>query len=100
MIEEKKVTSEETVLIGVVTQHQDEEEFNEYLDELDFLTLRAGGVAVKRFTQKLEKPNPKTFIGAGKLEEVRAYMEANKIETAIYVRLCPLSVLMLQRSNT
>lgn len=84
MIEEKKVTSEETVLIGVVTQHQDEEESNEYLDELEFLTLTAGGVAVKRFTQKLEKPNPKTFIGAGKLEEVRAYMEAHKIETAIF----------------
>ncbi len=84
MIEEKKVTSEETVLIGVVTQHQDEEESNEYLDELEFLTLTAGGIAVKRFTQKLEKPNPKTFIGAGKLEEVRAYMEAHKIETAIF----------------
>jgi GTP-binding protein HflX len=84
MIEEKKVSSEETVLIGVVTQHQDEEESNEYLDELEFLTLTAGGVAVKRFTQKLEKPNPKTFIGAGKLEEVRAYMDAHKIETAIF----------------
>jgi len=84
MIEEKKVSSEETVLIGVVTQHQDEEESNEYLDELEFLTLTAGGVAVKRFTQKLEKPNPKTFIGAGKLEEVRAYMDTHKIETAIF----------------
>ena len=84
MIEEKKVSSEETVLIGVVTQHQDEEESNEYLDELEFLTLTAGGVAVKRFTQKLEKPNPKTFIGAGKLEEVKAYMDTHKIETAIF----------------
>ncbi|NLP57311.1 GTPase HflX [Lutibacter sp. B1] len=84
MIEEKKVTSEEAVLIGIITQHQDEEQANEYLDELDFLTLTAGGVAVKRFVQKLESPNPKTFIGAGKLEEVKAYMEANTVETAIF----------------
>jgi GTP-binding protein HflX len=84
MIEEKKVTSEEAVLIGVVTQHQNEEQSNEYLDELEFLTLTAGGIAVKRFTQKLDTPNPKTFIGAGKLEEVKAYMESNHIETAIF----------------
>ncbi|AMC11162.1 GTPase HflX [Lutibacter profundi] len=84
MIEEKKVTSEKIVLIGVVTQHQDEEQSNEYLNELEFLTLTAGGVAVKRFTQKLEIPNPKTFIGTGKLDEVKQYMEANNIETAIF----------------
>ena len=84
MIEEKKVTSEKAVLIGVVTQNQDEEESNEYLDELEFLTLTAGGKAVKRFTQRLEKPNPKTFIGAGKLEDVKDYMEAHHIETAIF----------------
>jgi GTP-binding protein HflX len=84
MIEEKKVTSEEAVLIGVVTQHQDEEQANEYLDELEFLTLTAGGIAVKRFTQKLEMPHPKTFIGTGKLEEVRRYMETHHIETAIF----------------
>jgi GTP-binding protein HflX len=84
MIEEKKVTSEEAVLIGVVTQHQNEEQSNEYLDELEFLTLTAGGKAVKRFTQKLENPHPKTYIGTGKLEDVKAYMSANNIETAIF----------------
>jgi GTP-binding protein HflX len=84
MIEEKKVTSEEAVLIGVITQHQDEEQSKEYLDELEFLTLTAGGKAIKRFSQKLEIPNPKTFIGAGKLESVRQYMETNSIETAIF----------------
>ncbi len=84
MVEEKKVTSEEAVLIGVVTQHQDEEQAHEYLDELEFLTLTAGGIAVKRFTQKLEMPHPKTFIGTGKLEEVRDYMQAHHIETAIF----------------
>lgn len=84
MIEEKKVTSEETILIGVVTQHQDEQQSNEYLDELEFLTLTAGGKAVKRFTQKLETPNPKTYIGTGKLDEVKNYMKAHHIETAIF----------------
>jgi GTP-binding protein HflX len=84
MIEEKKVTSEKAVLIGVVTQNQDEEQSNEYLDELEFLTLTAGGKAVKRFTQRLEMPNPKTFIGAGKLQSVKDYMEAHHIETAIF----------------
>ncbi|WP_111707325.1 GTPase HflX [Lutibacter citreus] len=84
MIDKKKVTSEKAVLIGVVTQHQDESMSNEYLDELEFLTTTAGGKAVKRFTQKLDMPNPKTFIGAGKLEDVREYMEAHHIETAIF----------------
>ena len=84
MIEERKVTSERAVLIGVITQHQNEEQSKEYLDELEFLTLTAGGKAVKRFSQKLETPNPKTFIGAGKLESVRQYMEINNIETAIF----------------
>jgi GTP-binding protein HflX len=84
MIEEKKVTSEKTVLIAVVSQYQNEEKTNEYLDELEFLTLTAGGVSVKRFTQKLEKPNPKTFIGAGKLDDIRIYVEQHNIGTAIF----------------
>jgi GTP-binding protein HflX len=84
MIEEKKATSEKAVLIAVVSQYQDEEKTTEYLDELEFLTLTAGGVAVKRFTQKLEKPNPKTFIGAGKLEDIAAYVDQNNIGTAIF----------------
>jgi len=84
MIEKKKVTSEEAVLIGIITQNQNEDQANEYLDELEFLTLTAGGVAVKRFTQKMDTPNPKTFIGTGKLSEVHEYMLKNKIETAIF----------------
>jgi GTP-binding protein HflX len=84
MIDEREVTSEKAVLIGVITQFQDETQSEEYLDELAFLTLTAGGVAVKRFTQKLEKPHPKTFIGAGKLEEVAAYIESHNIGTAIF----------------
>ena len=84
MIDQIKVSSEEAVLIGIITQSQDETKSNEYLDELEFLTLTAGGIAVKRFVQRLEKPNPKTFLGEGKLDEVRAYMKTNNIETAIF----------------
>ena len=76
--------TEKVVLIGLITQYQNEEKCNEYLDELEFLTLTAGGIAVKRFVQKLETPNPKTFIGTGKLEDVRQYIEANNVGTVIF----------------
>lgn len=84
MIDAREVVSEKAVLIGVITQLQDEIQSEEYLDELEFLTETAGGVAVKRFTQKLEKAHPKTFIGAGKLEDVAAYIVSNNIGTAIF----------------
>ena len=84
MIDQKEAISEKAVLIGVITQQQDETKSTEYLDELEFLTSTAGGVTVKRFVQKMEKPNPKTFLGAGKLEEVRDYIVGNKIGTAIF----------------
>jgi GTP-binding protein HflX len=84
MIDPKEAISEKAVLIGVITQQQDENQSDEYLDELEFLTSTAGGVAVKRFVQKMEKPNPKTFLGVGKLDEVRAYIESNGIGTAIF----------------
>tara|TARA_R110002126_G_scaffold291790_1_gene458452 strand:+ start:33750 stop:34958 length:1209 start_codon:yes stop_codon:yes gene_type:complete len=84
MIDQKEAISEKAVLIGVITQLQDETKSVEYLDELEFLTATAGGVAVKRFVQKMEKPNPKTFLGIGKLEEVKAFIESNDIGTAIF----------------
>ena len=84
MIETREAISEKAVLIGVITQLQDEEKSEEYLDELEFLTMTAGGVPVKRFTQKVEKPNPKTFLGTGKLEEVKAYIDAHGVGTAIF----------------
>ena len=84
MIDAKEAISEKAVLIGVITQNQDETQSEEYLDELEFLTETAGGVTVKRFTQKLEKPHPKTFLGTGKLEEVKQYIEAKNIGTAIF----------------
>lgn len=84
MIDQKEAISEKAVLIGIITQHQDEAQSEEYLDELEFLTLTAGGVAVKRFVQKLDRPHPKTFLGTGKLEDVRAYIDAHNIGTAIF----------------
>ncbi len=84
MIDQREAISEKTVLIGVITQLQDETQSKEYLDELEFLTQTAGAVVVKRFVQKLEKPHPKTFLGTGKLEEVRDYIDSNGIGTAIF----------------
>ena len=84
MIDQREAISEKVVLIGVITQLQDQSPSKEYLAELEFLTNTAGGVAVKRFVQKLEKPHPKTFLGAGKLEEVRSYINSNSVGTAIF----------------
>lgn len=84
MIDQREAISEKAVLIGVITQLQNETQSKEYLDELEFLTNTAGGIAVKRFVQKLEKPHPKTFLGTGKLEEVRAYIDSHGVGTAIF----------------
>jgi GTP-binding protein HflX len=84
MIEKKDIALEKAVLIGVITKEQNEEKSKEYLDELEFLTYTAGGEVVKRFTQKMETPNPKTFIGTGKIQEVQKFIEENDIGTAIF----------------
>jgi GTP-binding protein HflX len=84
MIEKKDIQLEKAVLIGVVTKEQNEERSKEYLDELEFLTYTAGGEVLKRFTQKMEMPNPKTFIGTGKMEEVENYIKDNNVGTAIF----------------
>ena len=84
MIEEKSLELEKAVLVGIINQDQDAEKSEEYLDELEFLTYTAGGEAVKRFTQKVDTPNPKTFIGSGKMEEVKDYVVANDIGSVIF----------------
>jgi GTP-binding protein HflX len=84
MIDQIEAISEKVVLIGVITQFQDETKSKEYLDELEFLTLTAGGIAIKRFVQRVDKPNPKTFLGIGKLEEVKQFIDANEVGTAIF----------------
>ncbi|SFW28351.1 GTP-binding protein HflX [Sinomicrobium oceani] len=84
MLEKKTLDYEKVVLIGVINREQDEEKSNEYLDELEFLTYTAGGEVVKRFTQKVDIPNPKTFIGTGKMEEVSAFVDEYEIGTVIF----------------
>ena len=75
---------ENTILIGVITQDQDKDKSVEYLDELEFLTTTAGGTVVKRFTQNLDTPNPKTFLGSGKIKEVLDFIESVKVKTVIF----------------
>ena len=84
MIENKKIEYENTVIIGVINKNQSESIVKEYLDELTFLSETAGGVVKKRFVQKLESPNPKTFIGSGKIIEVQAYNKKNDISSVIF----------------
>jgi len=84
MIEKEEIEYEKSVLIGIINKFQDEEKSEEYLDELEFLAYTAGGEVLKRFTQKLDVPNPKTFIGTGKMEEVREFIEQNDVGTAIF----------------
>lgn len=84
MLEKNKITYEKTVLVGIVTQGQDQENLNEYLDELEFLAYTAGGEVSRRFTQRMERPNPKTFIGTGKMEQLEEYVKENEISTVIF----------------
>ncbi|OED38363.1 GTPase HflX [Flavobacteriaceae bacterium (ex Bugula neritina AB1)] len=84
MLEKEETVYEKTILIGIVTKTQGEEKLNEFLDELEFLTYTAGGEVVKRFTQKMDVPNSKTFIGTGKMEEVLAYVEQHDIGTVVF----------------
>ncbi|HLT65200.1 MAG TPA: GTPase HflX [Flavobacterium sp.] len=84
MLEKEEINYEKAVLVGIVTQTQSEDKLNEYLDELEFLTQTAGGEVVKRFTQKMDKPNPKTFVGTGKLEEIEIYIKEHTVDTVIF----------------
>ena len=75
---------EKTILVGVITNDQGVEKSMDYLDELAFLTKTAGGSVYKVFTQKLNNPNPKTFIGEGKINEIRDYIKDNEVKTVIF----------------
>jgi GTP-binding protein HflX len=77
--------TEKTVLIGLVQENQTVAQVEEYLDELQFLAVTAGAWSLKRFVQRMDRPDPKTFIGKGKLEEVARYIESNEeITLAIF----------------
>ena len=70
--------AEECIIVGLVTGYQKEAQVQEYLDELEFLALTAGAITRKKFIQKLPKPDSRTFIGKGKLEEIAAYIESHE----------------------
>lgn len=84
MLERESHEYEKAILVGVVTQQQSEEKLNEYLDELEFLAYTAGASIKKRFSQKMQKPNPKTFVGSGKMEDIKAYVDSHNIDTVIF----------------
>ena len=84
MIEQKSLDVEKTVLVGVINSKQNIETSKEYLDELAFLAYTAGGKVIRRFTQKIDPPNPKTFIGSGKMEEVMDFVKGNDISSVIF----------------
>ncbi len=104
-----EIYQEKAVLVGLITQHQKEERSREYLDELAFLADTAGATPDKLFFQRIDYPNPKTFVGPGKLQEIKEYVDANDIGLVIFDdELSPkqlrniegeLKVLILDRTN-
>jgi GTPase len=81
---ETEIPKERAILIGILNKGQDESEADEFLDELSFLAETAGAETVSRFTQKLDVPNPRTFVGTGKIEELSLFVTDNKIDIAIF----------------
>lgn len=101
MIEDNIITEEQNekaVLVGLVTRDQNEQKTEEYLDELSFLAETAGAEPVARFTQRLDYPNPRTYVGTGKLEELQQYVEENEIGLVIFDdELSPKQVANIER---
>ena len=84
MIENKKIFYENSIVVGAIINNGSETIVNEFLDELCFLAETAGGKVLRRFIQKLEKPNPKTFIGSGKIQEIQFFIKKNDISSVIF----------------
>ena len=98
MIENNKISYEKAVLIGVINSTQNESTVKDYLNELSFLTETAGGVVSKTFIQKVDSPNPKTFIGSGKIIEIQSYCKNNNIGSVIFDdELSPTQQLNLEK---
>ncbi|MFV0505499.1 MAG: GTPase HflX [Bacteroidales bacterium] len=76
--------SESVVLVGLITEDQREEQAKEYLEELEFLAKTAGAVTKKIFTQRLDRPNPASFVGSGKLDEIVSYVKQEEVDTIIF----------------
>jgi len=104
MLEKEVINFERTVIVGIITQNQNEEKLTEYLDELEFLTFTAGGEVIKRFSQKLERPNPKTFLGTGKMEEISSFIKEKNISKILDSKVLDRTNLILdifaQRAET
>ncbi len=91
-------SSERAVLVGLINDNQDEAKVKEYLDELEFLADTAGAETIGRFTQRLDYPNPRTFVGKGKLEEIKTFVEANEAGMVIFDdELTPKQVSNIER---
>tara|TARA_Y100000768_G_scaffold375892_1_gene347248 strand:+ start:271 stop:1470 length:1200 start_codon:yes stop_codon:yes gene_type:complete len=84
MIEKSLIDLEKTVLVGLITKNQTKQVLDDFLDELNFLTFTAGGKVFKRFTQKTNSPDPKYFLGKGKMDELRQYILVNDINSVIF----------------
>ena len=84
MIEKTNLDLEKTILVGIISPKQNKEILDEYLDELSFLTFTAGGTVVKRFTQRLESPDPKFLVGKGKIEELYYFVKNQSINSVIF----------------
>src|SRR5690606_13947896 len=84
MLEKKEAQYEKVVLVGLITREQSEEKLTEYMDELEFLAYTAGAEVAQRFTQKMDKPDSKFFVGSGKLNEIREFVEEHEIDTVIF----------------
>ncbi|MCF8328635.1 MAG: GTPase HflX, partial [Bacteroidales bacterium] len=84
---DKKITEqtgERVVLVGLITGKEDKYRIDEYLDELEFLVKTAGGKVYERFTQQLDKPNPRTFVGTGKINEIKSYIQEHQMDTVVF----------------
>ncbi|HEX5000906.1 MAG TPA: GTPase HflX [Bacteroidia bacterium] len=97
---ELKKHAERVVLVAVVVPGQRQGESDEFLDELEFLALTAGAETVKRFTQKLSHPDPRTFVGKGKLQEITDFIKANDIQVALFdEELSPSQIRNLEKAT-
>ena len=99
MIENKNIFYENSVVVGAIISNNSEAMVQEFLDELCFLAETAGGKVLKRFIQKIDKPNPKTFIGSGKIQEIQSFIKNNDISSVIFDdELTPSQQLNLEKT--
>lgn len=84
MLEKQEAQYEKVVLVGLITREQSEEKLTEYMDELEFLAYTAGATVGERFTQRMDKPDSKFFVGSGKLDEITSFVEEYDIDTVIF----------------